>query len=299
MKVRYCTRGRATAAWKPYFTNLRHLEKGEIMPRRPSPPREGDAKAEIVQNKERPIKARDNGHTPDRITVLSAEDETHSLSQAPHTKTPPEILNAPGAPLSPNGPRPEIGTTSSPDHDNPLFAPVAATHIAEGDSSNLPVVEKENEEAPTSKQGIVTIGGIDFHHASEAEFARLLNYYGIEWQYEPHQFPLQWRDGRPVEMFRPDFYLTEYDLYIELTTMRQALVRRKNRKLRLLRALYPEITIKLLYRRDYQRLLERFGIRPEEMDAEAPVAISESREEADVATKHDPDAPQMRQVEIA
>jgi hypoxanthine phosphoribosyltransferase len=119
---------------------------------------------------------------------------------------------------------------------------------------------------------VITIGGIDFHHASEAEFARLLNYYGIEWLYEPHQFPLQWRDGRPTEMFSPDFYLVEYDLYIELTTMRQSLVRRKNRKLRLLRALYPEINIKLLYRRDYHRLLERFGIKPEEIEAEMPIS---------------------------
>jgi len=71
-------------------------------------------------------------------------------------------------------------------------------------------------------------------------------------------------------MFAPDFYLPEYDLYIELTTMRQSLVRRKNRKLRLLRALYPDIQIKLLYRRDYQRLLERFGIKPEEWEAEQP-----------------------------
>jgi hypoxanthine phosphoribosyltransferase len=70
-----------------------------------------------------------------------------------------------------------------------------------------PTLEVPSQE-PTSKQGIITVGGIDFHHASEAEFARLLNYYGIDWQYEPDQFPLQWRDGRPVEMFRPDFYLT-------------------------------------------------------------------------------------------
>ena len=122
--------------------------------------------------------------------------------------------------------------------------------------------------------GVITVGGIDFHHASEAEFARLLNYYGIEWLYEPNQFPLQWRDGRPIEMFSPDFYLVEYDLYIELTTMRQSLVRRKNRKLRLLRALYPEINIKLLYRRDYQRLLERFGIRSDEIEAEMPLPTS-------------------------
>jgi hypoxanthine phosphoribosyltransferase len=117
---------------------------------------------------------------------------------------------------------------------------------------------------------------MEFHHHSEAEFARLLSYYGIEWQYEPHQFPLRWHEGRPVEMFSPDFYLTEYDLYIELTTMRQSLVRRKNRKLRMLRALYPEINIKLLYRRDYQRLLERFGIRSEELEAEMPPQDADS-----------------------
>src|SRR3712207_1994806 len=88
-------------------------------------------------------------------------------------------------------------------------------------------------------------------------------------------------------------------IYIELTTMRQALVRRKNRKLRLLRALYPEISIKLLYRRDYQRLLERFGIRPEELEAEGPVPLSEVREEAEDTGQHEPDAPEMRQGEIA
>lgn len=123
---------------------------------------------------------------------------------------------------------------------------------------------------PASATSTITVNGVEFHHASEAEFARLLDYYGIEWQYEPNQFPLQWHEGRPTEMFSPDFYLTEYDMYIELTTMRQSLVRRKNRKLRLLRALYPEINIKLLYRRDYNRLLERFGIKPDEMEAEQP-----------------------------
>ena len=121
-----------------------------------------------------------------------------------------------------------------------------------------------------ARPGIFTVGGIDFHHESEAEFARLLSYYGIEWLYEPHQFPLQWREGRPIEMFSPDFYLVEYDFYIELTTMRQALVRKKNRKLRLLRALYPEINIKLLYRRDYERLLSRFSIGPADTDAANP-----------------------------
>ncbi len=138
-------------------------------------------------------------------------------------------------------------------------------------------------EEPRLRPGIFTVGGIDFHHESEAEFARLLSYYGIEWLYEPHQFPLQWREGRPVEMFSPDFYLVEYDFYIELTTMRQSLVRKKNRKLRLLRALYPEINIKLLYRRDYERLLSRFSIGPEDADASHPPEQEQS--DADLPDK--------------
>ncbi|NPV06451.1 MAG: hypothetical protein HPY83_00635 [Anaerolineae bacterium] len=99
---------------------------------------------------------------------------------------------------------------------------------------------------------------------SEEEFARLLDYYQIEWQYEPRSFPLRWdAEGQVVEAFTPDFYLPQEDLYIELTTMRQSLVNRKNRKLRRLRELYPEINIKLLYRGDYQALLAKYGIAEE------------------------------------
>lgn len=160
---------------------------------------------------------------------------------------------------------PPASTIESPPET--LSAPATPPLSKVQDSSTTAKASDAGEPAgtePAAKQGPFVFAGIEFHHESEAEFARLLTYYGIEWQYEPEQFVLQWRDGRPSEMFSPDFYLTEYDLYIELTTMRQALVRRKNRKLRLLRALYPEINIKLLYRRDYNRLLERFGIKPEE-----------------------------------
>ncbi len=98
-----------------------------------------------------------------------------------------------------------------------------------------------------------------FANLAEVEFAKLLSFYTIEWQYEPHSFPLRWLDGRVVEMFTPDFYLPEYDLYIELTTMKQKLVTRKNRKMRLIREVYPDINIKLLYRKDFQRLAGMFG----------------------------------------
>jgi hypoxanthine-guanine phosphoribosyltransferase len=98
-----------------------------------------------------------------------------------------------------------------------------------------------------------------FAHPAEAELGRLLAYYGIKWAYEPTNFVLRWTaDGRPAESFTPDFYLPAHRLYIELTTMRQPLVTRKNRKMRRLRELYPSVRIKLLYRRDLERLLHSF-----------------------------------------
>ena len=90
--------------------------------------------------------------------------------------------------------------------------------------------------------------------------ARVLDFYQVSWRYEPDVFPISWNpDGAVVESFAPDFYLPELDLYVELTTLRQALVRKKNRKLRLLRQLYPEVRIKLLYARDFQALMVKYG----------------------------------------
>lgn len=100
-----------------------------------------------------------------------------------------------------------------------------------------------------------------FANQAEVECAKVLDYYGVPWQYEPRSFVLRrGEDGRVVEAFAPDFYLPEQDLYVELTVMKQSLVTRKNRKLRKLKELYPEIRIKLFYRRDIQRLAERYRI---------------------------------------
>jgi hypoxanthine phosphoribosyltransferase len=99
-----------------------------------------------------------------------------------------------------------------------------------------------------------------FAHASEAELARILDYYKVAWQYEPHVFPIRWNsDGLVVESFAPDFYLPELGLYVELTTLKQSLVRKKNRKLRYLRELYPMVRIKLFYARDFRALLLKYG----------------------------------------
>lgn len=100
-----------------------------------------------------------------------------------------------------------------------------------------------------------------FAHESERRFATLLDFYGIEWEYEPRTFVLD-RDpeGRPTRAFCPDFFLPAYDLFIELTTLSQKLVTRKNAKVRRLRALYPEVAIKVLYRRDYLSLLDKYDL---------------------------------------
>jgi len=100
---------------------------------------------------------------------------------------------------------------------------------------------------------------VEFAHPSEQEFARFLDYYRIRWVYEPNSFPINWEAEAVTEMFTPDFYLPEHDLYVEVTTMKQSLVTRKNRKVRRLKELYPEVNVQLLYQKDYQQLLARAG----------------------------------------
>lgn len=100
-----------------------------------------------------------------------------------------------------------------------------------------------------------------FAHPAEVELARLLTFYGVRWAYEPTTFAVRWgSDGLPEEFVTPDFYLRDHDLYLELTTMRQRLVTRKNRKFRLLREQYPNVRVRMLYLRDYERLRDVYGI---------------------------------------
>ena len=102
---------------------------------------------------------------------------------------------------------------------------------------------------------------VRFAHNSERQFAKLLDFYGIEWEYEPRTFTLEWdRLGRPAQAFSPDFYLPAYDLFIEITTLNQKLVTKKNRKVRRLRELHPELKVKILYQRDYLALLAKYGL---------------------------------------
>jgi hypothetical protein len=100
-----------------------------------------------------------------------------------------------------------------------------------------------------------------FVHPSEEMFANLLDFYRIAWEYEPRSFPIQWdKDGKVTEAFTPDFYLPEFDLYLELTTMKQANVTRKNRKIKLVRQLYPHVNIKVFYQKDFENLIFKHGL---------------------------------------
>jgi hypothetical protein len=103
-----------------------------------------------------------------------------------------------------------------------------------------------------------------FAHPAEETFARILDYYGITWEYEPRTFPLEWdEDHNVVEAFTPDFYLPQQDLYVELTTLRPKLSNKKNRKLRRMNELYPEINIKLFKRREMRALMVKYGLQQE------------------------------------
>ncbi len=102
---------------------------------------------------------------------------------------------------------------------------------------------------------------VAFAHPSERDFARVLDFYGVEWRYEPRTFVLRENaDGHPTEAFSPDFYLPDLDLYIELTTLKQRLVTKKNRKIRELRERYPGVNVMILYRRDWQNLAVKYGM---------------------------------------
>jgi hypothetical protein len=89
----------------------------------------------------------------------------------------------------------------------------------------------------------------------------LLDFYGVPWFYEPRAFPIAWDgEGRPKQHFTPDFFLPDDDLFIEITTMSQKLVTKKNAKVRKLRQLYPEVRCKIFYQRDYLNLVEKYGL---------------------------------------
>jgi len=122
--------------------------------------------------------------------------------------------------------------------------------------------EKRKKSSQVSPLPTPKLKPVTFAHPSEQDLARLLDFYCIEWLYEPRSFPLRWEGDKIAEMFTPDFYLPELDLYVELTTLKQSLLTDKNRKLRRLKELYPEVNVKLLTKSDFLKLLAKYGYGP-------------------------------------
>jgi len=113
---------------------------------------------------------------------------------------------------------------------------------------------------------------VGFAHSSEKEFARLLDFYEVAWEYEPRAFAIEWGpNGAVAGKFRPDFYLPDEEIYIEITTMNQKLVTKKNGKVRRLRELYPDVRCKIFYQRDFHHLIVKYGLE-EPADVEMPEA---------------------------
>jgi hypothetical protein len=105
-----------------------------------------------------------------------------------------------------------------------------------------------------------------FAHESEERFARILDFYGVLWEYEPVEFALEWdAQGRPAAGFRPDFWLPDPGLFVEVTTLNQRLVTKKNGKVRRLGQLYPDVRVTLLYQRDTLALLAKYGLAGEDL----------------------------------
>jgi hypothetical protein len=118
-------------------------------------------------------------------------------------------------------------------------------------------------------------GSRNFSHPAEEAFATILDYYGVEWEYEPRTFPLEWDgNGKVVEAFSPDFYLPQQNLYIELTTLRPKLSNKKNRRMRRMKELYPDVNVKLIKRKEMRDLLVKFGLD----DQAATIIGSEAQE---------------------
>ena len=116
------------------------------------------------------------------------------------------------------------------------------------------------KEVGNLNSGLVQQAEPPWANSTEEHFASLLDGYGIDWQHEPHSFPIAFDDqGNPTEYFTPDFYLPETDEYIELTVLRQQLCTKKNRKLRLLAQFHPEVKCRIIYRRDYENLALKYG----------------------------------------
>jgi hypoxanthine phosphoribosyltransferase len=123
------------------------------------------------------------------------------------------------------------------------------------------IIKAPSEESRGRHPSLVISENAQFAHPSERVFASILSLYGHDWVYEPIEFPLAWNSvGQPTRGFRPDFFLPDRHLFIEMTVLDQRLVTKKNQKIRQFRELYPEVDLVVVYQRDFNDLIQRHGL---------------------------------------
>jgi len=88
---------------------------------------------------------------------------------------------------------------------------------------------------------------IEFLHASETEFARMLDARDITWRYKPRTFAVEWdEEGNFIDCFTPDFFLPDYEMYVVLIAPYRSVPDGKTKRVKLLRRQHPEIRIEVL-----------------------------------------------------
>lgn len=99
-----------------------------------------------------------------------------------------------------------------------------------------------------------------FANRIELEWAKFFDFYELPWDYEPTVFVFGLSDQGGYFGFRPDFYLPEQDLYVEITVGKSVTLSRKNKKIRKLRQMYPDVKLKVFRRSDFVALAARIGL---------------------------------------
>ena len=89
-----------------------------------------------------------------------------------------------------------------------------------------------------------------FYSRWEANIARLFNFLGIKWIHQPRTFDLG------SQTYTPDFYLPDYDIYIEVKNFLGRYSKIRDRKFR---ELYPNTKLILLLKKDYLELERKYS----------------------------------------
>lgn len=131
----------------------------------------------------------------------------------------------------------------------------AVLAMVERRTQRLKITAETQSDASMNHQTEVAV----FKNETEEEFAKILDMYNIDWMYEPKTFPIEWDEAGNITMaFSPDFFLPKFNLYLELTTMEQKYVTKKNKKARKVMELYPGTNVRIVYKKDFLELAQRF-----------------------------------------